>query len=119
MPSAEEIQHQRLQLRRVVVPIAVNLPRDSAQRTAALPCPCVNRAVRLGQAVIGADMSGDGCFAARSTYRSDLAGCGEVARDLDAEVDVHRIAVAGGMVIQEDVVSIGPQAGLRAQKCPD
>jgi hypothetical protein len=32
---------------------------------------------------------------------------------------VHRITILAGMVIDEDIVSIGPQAGLRAQECPD
>src|SRR5258706_212304 len=75
--------------------------------------------MRLGQPVIRADMSGDRGLAARSSYGSDFAGSDELSRDLDAEVSVHRIAVPGGMVIQEDVVSIGPKAGLRAQECPD
>src|SRR3954451_1386756 len=64
-------------------------------------------------------MSDDRGLATRNSDGSHLAGCGKLPRDVDAEVGLHRIPIVGGVVIQEDVVAIRPEAGLRAKKCPD
>ena len=83
------------------------------------PLPMRESPCAHGPARHRAEMSDDRGLAARSSYGSDLARSGELSCDLDAKVGVHRIPILGGMVIHEDVVSIGPQAGLGAQECPD
>jgi len=55
----------------------------------------------------------------RRLHWPDVARRRKLAYDLDPEINIHRIAAPGRMVIEENVVSIGPKVRLRAQERPN
>ena len=57
-------------------------------------------------------MDGDGSFAPRRFGRVHLARSLKCARDLDAEVAQYWRAWLRRVVVQEDVVAVGPQPRL-------
>src|SRR5215475_1046455 len=117
--SAQQIHHGCFELRRIVVPVAVHLPRLPGKGAVVGRRPGMNGIVCLPEPVVGPDVCGRRHFAGRRLHGLDLARGRELAHHLDTEVDVHGIATAFGMVIEENVVPVGPEAWLRAQEGPD
>src|SRR5262245_24144562 len=96
-----------------------DLPRRAREAAALAGAPGMDGAVRDVKLVVAANVHRHGDFAARCFDRTHVAFALEAAHDLYAEVDVHRDISAGRVMIEEDVMSVGAQAGARAEERPD
>ena len=76
----------------------------------------MNRVVGFLHPIIGAYMRRYGHQARRTLGGADFPGGFKWARDLNAEVRVHRQVAACGVVIEKHVVPIGAQARLGPQE---
>ena len=72
--------------------------------------------MRLVHAVVQAAVDRDGRLARRRFGRVHLAGSFKCARDLDTEVAQYRRARLSRMVVEKNVVAVGPQAWLAANE---
>ena len=81
--------------------------------------PVSDRVVRLVHAVVRAAVDRDGSLARRRFGRVHLAGSFKCARDLDTEVAQYRRARLSRVVVEKNVVAVGPQAWLAANEGPD
>jgi len=75
--------------------------------------------VRLVQPVVRAAVDGDGSLAPWRFGRVHLARGFKRARDLDTEVAQYRRARLCRVVVDKNVVPIGPQAWLAVNEFPD
>ena len=64
-------------------------------------------------------MNGNGRLAARRFGGADLSHRFKFARDFDTEVTEYRRAWLSRMVVEKNVVAMGPQAWLAAKELPD
>src|SRR4051794_9432798 len=62
----QEVQHDRFQLRRIVGPVAVDLPGKTSEDSVVRFCPLMDRMVRAVELIVTAFMNGDGDLAGRS-----------------------------------------------------
>ena len=95
----EQIHNSRFEFRRIVRPVAVDLPRLSGEGPVVRLAPRMNRIVGFLHPVVGAQMYRHRHHARWSLGRVNLAGGFKRARDLNAEVHVHRLIAARGVVI--------------------
>jgi hypothetical protein len=75
--------------------------------------------VHFFHAVVRAAVDRDGSLARRRFSRVHLAGSFKCARDLDTEVPQYRRARLSRVVVEKNVVAVGPQARLTANEGPD
>jgi hypothetical protein len=75
--------------------------------------------VRFVHAVVRAAVDRDGSLARRCFGRVHLAGSFKCARDLDTEVAQYRRAWVSRVVVEKNVVAVGPQAWLAANEWLD
>ena len=75
--------------------------------------------MRLVQAIVRAAVDGNGSLAPLRVGRVHLARSIKGARDLDTEVAQYRRARLCRVVVEKNVVAIGPQAWLAANELPD
>ena len=75
--------------------------------------------MRLVDAIVRAVVKGDGSLAPWLFGRVHFAGSFKCARDLDTEVAQYRRARLSGVVVEKNVVAVGPQAWLAANEGPD
>src|SRR5262249_61227899 len=78
--------------------------------------PFSDRVVRLVHVVVRAAVDRDGSLARRRFGRVPLACSFKCARDLDTEVAQHRGARLSRVVVEKNVVAVGPQAWLAANE---
>src|SRR4029079_76350 len=98
---------------------AVDLPGDAGERAVVGPAPRLDGGVRFGQPIRRSDVDCRRGNPRRRVGEDDLALGLEGPADLDAEVDVHRRSGPGRVVIDEDVVAMGPEAVVVAEEGPD
>jgi len=79
----------------------------------------VDSVVRFAEPLVGAEVEGGGDFSGGRLGGEDFAVRLEGADDFDAEVDVHGQVAGCGVVVEEDVVSVGAEAGVAAEEVPD
>jgi len=94
--------------------ISHECPADSL-RFAAIHFPIASCASFM---VVRAAVDGDGNLAPLRFGRVHLARSFKCARDLDTEVAPYRPARLCGVVVEKDVVAIGPQAWLATNELP-
>ena len=99
------------------MPVSVNVQTVHPHKLAAVRREVL--IVRLVHAVVRAAVDRDGNFARRRFGRVYLAGSFKCARDLDSEVAQYRRARLTRVVIEKNVVAVGPQAWLAANEGPD
>lgn len=121
MPSLKQhILDRRLQFRRIVRPVAINFEAVHADSAFVVGAPLVQDSVRRAHLVVGSAVDDLRRLAGRRGDAGHIAGTGtgavEVARHLDAEVDRHDFRRF--VMIEEDVVSISPEAGILPQEGP-
>ena len=75
--------------------------------------------MRLVHAVVRAAVDRDGSLARRRFGRVHFAGSFECACDLDTEVAQYRRVRLSRVVVEKNVVAVGPQAWLAANEGPD
>src|SRR5580700_11225465 len=109
----QEIDDRRLRVGRIGGRISVDLPGASRGFSVAARHPLADRVVRFVQAVVWSAVHGDGGFASWRFGGVHFAGGFKCARDFDAEVTHVWV------MVEEDVVAVGPQAGLASQERPD
>src|SRR5262249_14774228 len=99
--------------------VAVDLPRMPGGLPPIRRHPFPDGIVRLTDAMVRAAVDGHGSLARLRFGRVHLARCCECARDLDTEFAQHRRGRSCRVVIEKNVVAIGPQAWLAANELPD
>src|SRR5581483_2174980 len=87
--SGQRVEDGGLELALVLLPVAIDFHAPRADVAAVVAEPAAQGGMRQGQAAVGTAVDGDGSAARGGRDRRDLAVSGELARDLDAEVDVH------------------------------
>src|SRR4029453_8515296 len=87
--STQQIDYLRLELRRVVGPIAVDFPGAPAEGATGRGAPRMDRGICGSQFVIATDMSGHGDLACGRLCTDYLAFTLKGPNDLNAEVNVH------------------------------
>src|SRR5262252_1966380 len=117
--STQQIDDLRLELRRVVGPIAVDFPRAPAEGATGRRAPRMDRVICGSEFVIATDMSGHNGFACGRLCTDDLAFALKGPHDLNAEVNVHRCITMGGMMVEEAIMPVGSQAFMAAEELPD
>ncbi len=108
----------RLELRFVGGPIAIDFPRAPTRGAAGRGEPFPNGVMRVREFVIAADVRGHGNFTGRSLRAFYFVLVRKRSGDLHAKVDVHCQAGPSGMMIDETIVSAGPQTILAMEKLP-
>jgi hypothetical protein len=103
---SQEIHHGRFKLRRIVGPVAVDLPGTTRKGSVVRFCPFMYRIVSRVKLIVTAPVNGYGGLAGRSIRLVDFSGGNEASRDFDAEVHSHGVAAAGRMVIKKNVVPV-------------
>src|SRR5690242_10652919 len=78
----------------------------------------MNRVMSFLHPLVGAHVNRRRHSTGRRDGGVDFIGGFESARDFHAEIHIHRLVAARGMVIEEDVVAAGAEARLRPQKLP-
>jgi len=106
--STQQINDLRLELRRVVGPIAVDFPRVPAEGATGRRAPRMDCIMRGSEFVIATDMSDHGDLACRRLCTDHLAFALKGPNDLNAEVNVHRCITMGGMMVDEAIMPVGP-----------
>src|SRR5438045_255767 len=81
--------------------------------------PFPDRFVRLVHAIVRAAVDGDGGLTSWRFGRVHLAGSLKRTRDLHTEIAQYRRAGLCRVVVEKNVVSVGPQAWLAANERPD
>ncbi len=109
-----EVRDRRLDVGRIRRWISVNLPRLASGLPALRRHPCSDRVVRLFHAIVRAAVDRDGSLARRHFGRVHLAGTFKAR--LDTEVAQYRRARLSRVVVQKNVVAVGPQAWLTLPK---
>src|SRR5690349_11664260 len=99
--SCQRIDDLRLELCRVVCPIAVDFPGATAESTTGRCAPGMNRLMRGRELVIATGMRGHGDRACRRLGTDYLAFALKGLHHLNAEVDVHCCLTMRGMMIEE------------------
>src|SRR5579864_5908398 len=115
----QEVHDCGLSVGRIRRRISVYLPRVPGGLPPIRRHPFTDRVVRLVHAIVRAAMDGDGSLAALRFGRIHLAGSFKCARDLDTEVAQYRRARLSRVMVEKNVVAVGPQAWLTANEGPD
>src|SRR6185295_3253058 len=101
--STQQIDYLRLELRRIVGPIAVDFPRAPAEGATGRHAPRMDRVMCGSEFVIATDMCGHCNFACRRLGTDYLAFALKGPNDLNAEVDVHRCITMDRMMVEEAI----------------
>src|SRR3989441_5655442 len=117
--SSQQIDDLRLELRRVVCPIAIDFPRAPAEGATGRRAPRMDRVICGSEVVIASDMSGHGDLACGRLCTDYLAFALKGPNNLNAEVNVHRCITMGGMMVEEAIMPVGSQAFMAAEELPD
>src|SRR5262245_42127097 len=115
----EEIHDRRLSVGWIRCRISVDLPRAPGGCPPVRRHPLFDRDVRLVDAAVRPAVDGDGCFARWGDDRGHFAHGLKCPRHFDAEVARDRPTWLLRMVVEEDVVTISPEARVAADELPD
>src|SRR5262245_15372308 len=117
--SIQQINDLRFKLRRVVGPIAVDLPRAPAERAPGRRAPGMDRVMRLREFIVATHMRGHHHLAGRRLGADYFAFTLKGPNYLDPEVDVHWFIATSRMMVEEAIMAAGSQVLMAAQELPD
>ena len=109
----------RFSVGRIGCRISVYLPRVPGGLPSVRLHPFSDCGVGFVHAVVRPPVDRDGSLARRRFGRIHFAGSFKCACDLDAEVAQYRRAGLLRVMVEEDVVAVGPQTWLAADEGPD
>jgi hypothetical protein len=79
----------------------------------------MNCVVSFAQAIISSNMNGHRDLASGRFSSINCSGGVEGACYFDSKINIHSRIAVGGMMVQEDVMTIGVKARLATQKLPN
>ena len=79
----------------------------------------MNCVVSFAQSIISSNMNGHRDLASGRFGGVNFSRGVEGVCYFDPEINIHRRIAVGGMMVQEDVMTIGAKAGLATQKLPN